>query len=79
MTSDPAGRLRENGMNPRDNIGPMPVNEPVLSYAPGTAERVGVTYVRAGKTEHVRAKRVVLSCYNMVVPYLCPELPKPQR
>ena len=46
---------------------------------PGTAERVFVTYVRDGKTERVRAKRVVLACYNMIVPYLCPELPQAQR
>jgi spermidine dehydrogenase len=46
---------------------------------PGTAERVGVTYVRAGSTERVRARRVVLACYNMVVPYLCPELPDAQK
>lgn len=46
--------------------------------APSSAERVGITYVRAGNTEHVRAKRVVLACYNTVVPYLCPELPEPQ-
>jgi len=46
---------------------------------PRTAERVGVTYVRDGRTEHVRARRVVLACYNMVVPYLCPEIPNPQK
>ena len=38
-----------------------------------------MTYVRAGRTERVRARRVVLACYNMVVPYLCPELPEPQK
>jgi spermidine dehydrogenase len=46
---------------------------------PRTAERVGVTYVRAGRTERVRARRVVLACYNIVVPYLCPELPDTQK
>jgi spermidine dehydrogenase len=46
---------------------------------PRTAERVGVTYVRAGRTERVRARRVVLACYNIVVPYLCPELPDAQK
>jgi spermidine dehydrogenase len=47
--------------------------------APGSATRVGITYVRAGRTERVRAQRVVLACYNSVVPYLCPELPEPQK
>jgi len=46
---------------------------------PRTAERVGVTYLRAGRTERVSARRVVLACYNQVVPYLCPELPEPQK
>jgi spermidine dehydrogenase len=46
---------------------------------PRTAERVAVTYVRAGRSERVRAKRVVLACYNRAVPYLCPELPDPQK
>jgi spermidine dehydrogenase len=46
---------------------------------PRLADRVDVTYVRDGKTQAVRARRVVLACYNAVVPYLCPELPAPQR
>lgn len=46
---------------------------------PRTAERVGVTYVRSGRTERVRARRVVLACYAVVVPYLCPELPEAQK
>jgi spermidine dehydrogenase len=46
---------------------------------PRTAEHVGVTYMRAGRTERVRARRVVLACYNIVVPYLCPELPDAQK
>jgi spermidine dehydrogenase len=44
-----------------------------------TARHVIVTYVRAGRTERVRAERVVLACYNTVVPYLCPELPTAQK
>jgi spermidine dehydrogenase len=46
---------------------------------PRTAERVGVTYMRTGRSERVRARRVVLACYNIVVPYLCPELPDAQK
>jgi spermidine dehydrogenase len=46
---------------------------------PTAAERVGVTYVRGGRTELVRGRRVVLACYNMVIPYLCPELPDAQK
>jgi spermidine dehydrogenase len=46
---------------------------------PERAQRVEVSYVRAGRTERVFAKRVVLACYNMVIPFLCPELPGAQR
>jgi spermidine dehydrogenase len=46
---------------------------------PITAERVGVTYVRDGRTEQVRGRRVVLAGYNMMAPYLCPELPETQK
>jgi spermidine dehydrogenase len=42
-------------------------------------EQVVVTYVRGGKAWSVRASGVVLACWNMVIPYLCPELPAPQR
>jgi spermidine dehydrogenase len=44
-----------------------------------SAERAFVTYVRRGETERVRARRVVLACYNMAIPDLCPELPEPQK
>ena len=40
---------------------------------------VDVTYVNAGKPHTVRAGHVVLACYNMAIPYLCPELPEEQK
>jgi spermidine dehydrogenase len=40
---------------------------------------VDVTYVRAGKAFTVRARNCVLACYNMMIPYLCPELPAAQK
>jgi spermidine dehydrogenase len=40
---------------------------------------VEVTYVRGGNAWTVRAKGVVLACWNMVIPYLCPELPEAQK
>ncbi len=46
---------------------------------PRTAERVDVSYIRGRRTERVRARQVILACYNMVIPYLCPELPGPQK
>lgn len=36
-------------------------------------------YRRAGKTYRVRAKHVVLASWNMMIPYICPELPAVQK
>jgi spermidine dehydrogenase len=46
---------------------------------PQSASRVEVTYVRGGKAHRVRAAQCVLACYNMVIPYLCPEMPEKQK
>jgi spermidine dehydrogenase len=40
---------------------------------------VEVDFMRGGKLQSVRAKNCVLACYNMMVPYLCPELPEKQK
>jgi spermidine dehydrogenase len=44
-----------------------------------SAKEVEVTYGRETKTYTVRAKSVVLACWNMVIPYVCPELPEKQK
>lgn len=44
-----------------------------------SAKEVDVTYLLGGKPRRVRANACVLACYNMVIPYLCPELPEKQR
>lgn len=46
---------------------------------PAAAQGVEVTYVRGGKAFSVRGARVVLACYNHMIPYLCPELPAAQK
>ena len=46
---------------------------------PSAAGQVEVTYVRGGSAYTARAGGVVLACYNMMIPYLCPELPQTQR
>jgi len=46
---------------------------------PTQAQDCSVTYVQAGQTQQVKAKRVVLACYNMAIPHLCPELPDTQK
>lgn len=46
---------------------------------PANAKQVEVTYVRGGKAHKVQAAHCVLACYNMIIPYLCPEMPEKQR
>ncbi len=40
---------------------------------------VDIVYQRGGALESVRADHCVLACWNVVVPYVCPELPAAQR
>ena len=46
---------------------------------PKSAGQVEVTYLRGGQAFSARAGGVVLACYNMMIPYLCPELPPAQQ
>jgi spermidine dehydrogenase len=43
------------------------------------AKEVEVSYSRERKLYSVRGKGAALACWNMVVPYLCPELPDKQK
>jgi len=40
---------------------------------------VEIAYVRDKKLHRVAADRAVLACFHMVIPYIMPELPEPQR
>lgn len=42
-------------------------------------DAVDVCYVRDGRVERVRAKHVVMGCYNAILPHICPEMPADQR
>ena len=44
-----------------------------------TARQVEILYVKHGKLYRARAAQCVLACWNMVIPYICPELPEKQR
>jgi spermidine dehydrogenase len=46
---------------------------------PASSGPVEVTYLRDGRAVTARAGSVVLACYNMMIPYLCPELPQGQK
>jgi spermidine dehydrogenase len=40
---------------------------------------VELVYDRFGTLTRVRAKAAILACYNMMIPYLCPEMPAAQK
>ena len=42
-------------------------------------QEVRVSYVRGGKVHAVAGKNCVLACYNIMIPYICPELPEKQK
>jgi spermidine dehydrogenase len=49
------------------------------SGSAASSGRVEVTYLRGDQAFTARAKGTVLACYNMMIPYLCPELPESQK
>jgi spermidine dehydrogenase len=44
-----------------------------------TAKEVEVAYARGEKVYVVRAKNVIMACWNVVIPYICAELPEKQK
>ena len=46
---------------------------------PARAKEIEVAYVRGGQARRIRGANCILACYNMVIPYLCPEMPDKQR
>jgi len=47
--------------------------------SPGQPKGVEVTYVRGGEARAVQGKSCILACWNMLIPYICPELPDAQK
>jgi spermidine dehydrogenase len=46
---------------------------------PATAKEVEVVYTRGGEARSVRGVACILACWNMVIPYMCPEMPEKQK
>src|SRR5579862_3568424 len=43
------------------------------------AKEIEVSYMRGGKLNRVKGNYCVLACYNVMIPYICPELPDAQK
>jgi spermidine dehydrogenase len=76
-------RVDYSRLDRRENPVRVRLNSTVIRAAhvgdPKTARQVAVTYVRGGKAFTARANGCVLACWNMMIPYLCPELPEAQK
>ncbi len=46
---------------------------------PAASKGVEIAYVRAGEVKRVHARDAILAGWNMMIPYLCPELPEAQK
>ena len=46
---------------------------------PAGATEVEIAYLRDRELYAVRARSCILACYNMMIPYLCPQLPDQQK
>ncbi len=46
---------------------------------PASAHAAEVIYSQGGTLARARSQAVVLACWNMMIPYLCPELPSAQK
>jgi spermidine dehydrogenase len=46
---------------------------------PASAREVEITYASSGKTYNVRSAHCILACWNVMIPYLCEDLPGRQK
>jgi spermidine dehydrogenase len=51
----------------------------VQNASASSSKDVEVTYIRGGQLQTVRGKNCVLACYNVMIPYICPDLPEKQK
>jgi spermidine dehydrogenase len=49
------------------------------AVSPSTSKQVHIVYTRAGKAYAVKGNYCVLACYNVMIPYICSELPDAQK
>ena len=46
---------------------------------PASAKEVEIAYANGGKVYKVKAAHCILACWHVVIPYICDELPDPQK
>jgi len=71
-------KLDEDGAPVRVRLNSTVVHA-VNTHAAAEGEAVAVTYVRGGQAHVVKGKACILASWNMVIPYLCPEMSDAQK
>ncbi|HTB91878.1 MAG TPA: NAD(P)-binding protein [Candidatus Sulfotelmatobacter sp.] len=66
------------GNSVRIRLNSTVVNVKHLGAKEATKE-IEVSYMRGGKLNRVKGNYCVLACYNVMIPYICPELPEGQK
>ncbi len=74
-----AARFNYAVLDQADHAVRLRLNSTAVSVKENADDRVVVDYVQNGSPLRVTADRCVLACYNAAIPYLCPELPEPQK
>ena len=72
------GRLDRADDTTRIRLGSLAVSVSRIGPA-ASREAVEVVYSRMDRLYTARAKHCVLACWNMMIPYLCPQLPEKQK
>jgi spermidine dehydrogenase len=72
------GRLDQADDTTRIRLGGLAVSVSRIGPA-ASQEAVEVVYSRMDRLYTARAKHCVLACWNMMIPYLCPQLPEKQK
>jgi spermidine dehydrogenase len=72
------GRLDRPEDTTRIRLGSLAVSVRSIEPAP-SVDAVEVVYSRMDRLYTARAKHCVLACWNMMIPYLCPQFPETQK
>jgi spermidine dehydrogenase len=71
-------RTRFAALDRKDNDTRIRLNSTVVRVA-HSGDGVDIAYMRHGHLQNVRAKNCVLSCWHVMIPYICGELPEQQK
>lgn len=78
MEDSVLARLHYEKLDLPENTTRLRLNSTVINAA-NVQDGVVVTYLRDGKMHRVRGKNTIMAGYNMMIPYLVPEMPEQQQ